>query len=122
MSHQTRYRVDTVFRGAVAAPEILEDTTLYSAAKILSLAQAAEEFVLSFGDIYPITSASQIAFDAACREVMVKFIVNPTSSSISKIGENREEYKDMQAVVNWSRFFGGGSGTVGLSTNCFRRV
>ena len=122
MAHTTKYRDGDTFKGAIALPEVLEDDgTLYSNSKILSLAIAAEEFVLSFGDISPSTTASQNCFDAACRDVMIRFISNPTISSISKIGENREEFKELASVQNWARNYGGGSGAAGLSLNYFSR-
>ena len=121
MPHTTKYRDADTFRGAVALPEVLEDTTTYPDSKITSLAIAAEEFVLSFGDIFPVTTASQTCFDAACRDVMTRFIANPTISSISKIGEHREEYSELPSVQNWSKFFGAGSGSAGISLNYFNR-
>ena len=121
MAHTTKYRDADTFKDAVALPEVLEDTTTYPNSKITTLAYAAEDYVLSFGDISPSTPASQKCFDAACRDVMVRMIANPTIASISKIGEHREEFKDLPTVQNWARQFGSGSGTAGLSLNYFNR-
>jgi hypothetical protein len=113
LAHTTKYRDGATFRGATRLPE-LEETTIWSDTQILGLAVAAEDFLRGFGEPEIVTTKSQLAFDAACREYMLMQIAEPSGASSTTTGDTNLIFKKNPAIDNWVKFAenGGRSGFV----------
>lgn len=104
-SYTSKYRNATTFKNSTPST-VLDNTTRFDSTRINAMAQAAEEFLLGFGEPFEWRDREKNAFDAAVRVIMLREVNAPSTAIDTKLGEHELEFQDLDKipqVQNWMK-------------------